>query len=130
MKKINENAFEVAILSMDKRQRTINIEYFKPYYERDERYPKQVPRAPVEANYRINDINSIVGYDNERRIFAVTWLDCDPLHTTEVTYEQFQRISNPKLKEQLISQANLLTLATETLVEDPSRPRHQQARRV
>lgn len=108
VKKLNENAFEVALPVISKKQRTLNVEWFRPFIERDARYPKQPPINDPEIRQRIHEITSIVGYNKETKKLKVTWQFCNPIHATTITFNQFNSIKNSALKKNLVEQAQIL----------------------
>lgn len=104
VKKLNDNAFEVDLPSHVKKHRTINVQWFKPYNERDEAYPKQPPELDGDIMARLTEITGIAGFDYAKREAYVFWRDCPPGASSAITYEQFDSIP-VALRTSLIEEA-------------------------
>ncbi|KAH3677175.1 hypothetical protein WICMUC_001756 [Wickerhamomyces mucosus] len=122
VKKLNNNAVEIALESTSKKQRTINVQWLRHFIERDDKYAKKVPRTELEIQQRINEINAIVGWNTDHNKLTVTWSNCDPKHCSVIAYEEFDKMTNSSLKKQLLEEAELLMKIPEEFIriKDPS----------
>lgn len=110
VQKINDQAFEVDIPLMSKAHRTINIQWFKRFHERLERYPKQPPRLSLEAidRAKLGEITEIAGFDTEAKTYDVFWSDCRPGHASTISEEILMNYVPQAQREYLIQQCEPL----------------------
>lgn len=118
VKKLNDNAFEVDLPVTTKKHRTINVQWFKHYQERDERYPKTPPRTHREILARLSEIVGLAGFDYEKKVATVFWRDCPPGLGSEITYAEFEQIP-PSLRASLLEQARSFGAEPPTSATDP-----------
>ncbi|GMG55622.1 unnamed protein product [Ambrosiozyma monospora] len=109
VKKLNDNAFEVDLPITEKKHRTINVKYFRRYFDRGVKYSKVPPRTLLETKARVKEIISFVGYDVSNKEVAVTWQGCDPKHCTKVPYDVIELLP-PTRVDELIRQCSYLPL--------------------
>lgn len=104
VKKINDLAFEVDIPQISKAHRTINIKWFRKFYERLEKHPKTPPRTRAEAIERakLGEITEIAGHDEENKNYDVFWKDCHPGHASTIDEEVFNSFVPSRMKEYLL----------------------------
>ncbi|OXT13948.1 hypothetical protein B9K06_26035, partial [Bacillus sp. OG2] len=77
VKKIHDNAFEVDLPKMNKKDRVLNIQWFK-VYEDPEDFACKVPQTDLEIQARINEMCGIGGFNYDDQTVDVFWKDCDP----------------------------------------------------
>jgi hypothetical protein len=116
VKKLNDNAFEVDIPTHIKKHRTINVQWYKKYNERDEAYPKLPPRTHREIMSRLSEIVGIAGFDYEKKLVTVFWRDCPPGLGSTITYEEFDAAPE-SIRASLVEAAKSLGA---TRIEDDS----------
>ncbi|EDK42989.1 conserved hypothetical protein [Lodderomyces elongisporus NRRL YB-4239] len=104
VKKINDNAFEVDLPSMNKKDRVINVKYFRKYIEQRGVF-KEPPVNLVEAEARVKELSAILGYDAENFEFDVTWVGCRPGHGSTVPIAWFYQKVPKGLRDTLIANA-------------------------
>ena len=104
VKKANDNAFEVDLPSTFKRDRVLNVRWFKPYNLRSEAFPKQPPRTHLEIISRISELTGVAGYDPKKQQLFVHWQDCDPRLSSIISYKEFDRAPR-YLKASLIAES-------------------------
>lgn len=124
VKVINENAVELTLQGGTRKQKTINIQWLKPYVENDKKWRKQPPHFPEYATRRISEVAAIVGLNDEEQTYSVIWDGCDPKHATQITYSQFEMIEESR-KQELKMDIDLLRPVPERLrnasrTEDPT----------
>ncbi|KAH3674367.1 hypothetical protein WICPIJ_009574 [Wickerhamomyces pijperi] len=120
VKDLGENAFKVALPDISKKQRTINVEYFKPFVEKDTRFPKQPPRTHLEIVSRLHEITNVVGISLEAKTLSVTWAMCDPRHVIKIPFTTFNLLKDRRHKQRLVDQAKFLLPRPETIPGAPS----------
>ena len=104
VKKSNDNAFEVDLPSTIKRDRVLNVRWFKPFEMRSEAYPKKPPRTHLEILSRISELTGVAGYDPKKQQLFVHWQDCDPRLSSIISYNEFDRAPR-YLRASLIAEA-------------------------
>ncbi|TID17214.1 hypothetical protein CANINC_004073 [Pichia inconspicua] len=88
VKDLGNNTFEVDLPSMNKKDRELNVQCFRPYQE-PEHFLQRLPVTDLEIRARITEIVGIGGYDKAADTFDVFWRDCDPRHATSISRDQF-----------------------------------------
>ncbi|MDN6032870.1 MAG: transposase family protein, partial [Lactococcus lactis] len=106
VKQINDNTFEVDLPSMNKKDRVMNVQWFKPYHHQQDLF-RQPPRTDREILARINEMCGIGGVDHTNSTYDVIWRDCDPRHATTISASQFNTASE-SLRTSLLHQARCL----------------------
>lgn len=106
VKKINDNAFEVDLPIINKKDRVLNIKNFRPFYPPLD-LMLQAPRTDAEILSRINEMCGIAGLDEEENTFDVYWRDCDPFHATTITADQFNT-AKESLRHSLFHNAKMI----------------------
>lgn len=106
VKKIHDNAFEVDLPKMNKKDRVLNIQWFK-VYEEPEDFACKVPQTDLEIQARINEMCGIGGFNYDDQTVDVFWKDCDPRHATTITYQQFEH-APPTLQQSLLHNARMI----------------------
>lgn len=91
VKEVNVNTFEVDLASMNKKDRELNVQWFKPYQHPTDLL-LQPPRTDLEIRSRITEIVGIGGYDLKNDTIDVFWRDCDPRHATTISGDQFKLV--------------------------------------
>ncbi|RLP67524.1 hypothetical protein L150_06334, partial [Candida albicans Ca529L] len=100
VKKINDNAFELDLPKISKKDRVINKKYFRKYIM-DNKVFRDPPRNIKEAEARAGEISAILGADPSKKSLDVTWLGCRPNHASTVTAEWFNTFVPSHLKKSL-----------------------------
>ena len=85
IKKVNDNCYEMNVKSMERKDRVINVQYFKEFVPSTS-YPKQPPNTLAEIKHRINEISSIAGIDPKEKTIDVFWQDCVPGHGSTIPF--------------------------------------------
>lgn len=109
VKKLEPNAVELALPTMDKHQRTINVEWLKLFREREEgKWAKIPPRTPREAKTRIGEVTAIVGVNPTEEKFTVTWAQCNPKHASVIEAKYLDLMKNQEWKKTLLQDVDIL----------------------
>lgn len=106
VKKINDNAFEVDLPSMNKKDRVMNVQWFKTF-KPPAHIHWRVPETEAEVNYRIEEMTGIAGHNPTEKTYDVYWKDSDPFHVTTITEQQFN-MASPTLRTCLLFNARLI----------------------
>ena len=107
VKVINENAYELDLPTMVKKDRVINSRYFRKYLL-DEVAFRDVPRPGKESEVRAAEVSAILGLDLENKMLDVTWLGCRPNHCTRVLLDWFNKFVPVHLRRALFENAKTL----------------------
>lgn len=107
VKVINENAYELDLPTMVKKDRVINSKYFRKYLL-DEVAFRDVPRPGKESEVRAAEVSAILGLDLENKMLDVTWLGCRPNHCTRVLLDWFNKFVPVHLRRALFENAKTL----------------------
>lgn len=95
VRKVNPNAYEIALPNFSGRHPVINVSKLKPFVARDH-YPKEVPDCGADAMDRCNEITGVHGKSKSHPTlpveYFVSWADCDPEHVTPVSQEVIDAI--------------------------------------
>ena len=102
----NDNAFEVDLPIMNKRDRIINVEWFKPF-TMPTYINRRVPQTDAEVKARIQEIVTIAGYDKVNKTYDVYWKDSAPTHASTITESQFNK-APLSLRKSLLYNARLI----------------------
>ena len=92
VKQIGSNAFEVDLPSMNKKDRVMNVKWFRKFLQADSGFPKVPPRTLAEAESRLHEIIGIAGIDETNNSLDVYWRDCDPCHSSSIPVELFTKL--------------------------------------
>lgn len=124
VKMLGENVVELALPTLSRKQRTINVEYLKKYVERSPTYPRIPPRTNLETKHRISEINAVIGMNKDDETFTVTWEQCDPKHATIISFKQFDSIPSEQRKRHLIAETEVFREIPPEIanIDEPSRP--------
>lgn len=114
IKKISDNAFEVDLPRTNKKDRVINVKWFRRFLQDPHSFWKVPPRNLLEAEQRLTEIIAIAGIDAQTDSLDVYWRDCDPCHSSKIPFSLFL-----KLPEDL--QATLWQNARRIADESPTR---------
>ncbi|AOW25728.1 hypothetical protein I503_00025 [Candida albicans SC5314] len=107
VKVINDNAYELDLPKISKKDRVINSKWFRPYIM-DKVAFRDVPRPGKESELRAAEISAILGIDYENQTLDVTWLGCRPNHATTVSLDWFNRFVPKYLRKTLYENAKSL----------------------
>lgn len=107
VKVINENAYELDLPTMVKKDRVINSRYFRKYLL-DEVAFRDVPRPGKESEVRAAEVSAILGLDLENKMLDVTWLGCRPNHCTRVLLDWFNKFVPVHLRRAFFENAKTL----------------------
>jgi len=116
VKKIGDNSFEVDLPKHNKKDRVLNIQWFKPFQE-PRTLQFKAPTTDNEIRARINEMIGIGGFDTENDTYDVFWKDCDPSQATTVTAEQFN-MADENIRRTLFFNAKMLYERGQTQKED------------
>lgn len=117
VKVINENAYELDLPTMVKKDRVINSRYFRKYLL-DEVAFRDVPRPGKESEVRAAEVSAILGLDLENKMLDVTWLGCRPNHCTRVLLDWFNKFVPVHLRRALFENAK--TLFSDRIADTPN----------
>ncbi|KAM9910194.1 hypothetical protein OXX69_004715, partial [Metschnikowia pulcherrima] len=98
VKNLGDNCLEVDLHVMNKKHRSINVKWLRPWIPRDDAYPNQPPRTTREAIVRAGEIIGIAGRDVSAGTIDVFWSDCDPCHATTISESLFDTHTPPALR--------------------------------
>lgn len=85
VKMLGDNAVELDIHHHKAKLRTFNVCFLKKYVHREQEFIKSIPRTPLETKLRINEIDQVLGFDND--YLYCTMRDCDPRLTCTIDRE-------------------------------------------
>ncbi|MDN6023375.1 MAG: hypothetical protein L0I32_06045 [Lactobacillus sp.] len=105
VKDLGNNTFEVDLPKMNKKDRELNVQSFKPYQQPVD-FLQRLPVTDLEIRSRITEIVGIGGYDLAADTIDVFWRDCDPRHATTISGDQFLLVPE-SLRQSLLHNAQI-----------------------
>lgn len=97
---LNPSAYVIDLPLMSKKERTINIQWLRPYLM-DEKVFKDIPTTIEQLAARVDEISAIVGYDAENKTFDLTLAHTRPGQTFEIAVDDITRIVPRALQDTL-----------------------------